>query len=237
MNKRVGTQLKLSIPRIFNSYHLTLQQTPEEEVKFRPIPYPPSRRQRGRCMYMHGVVFIISLSLSLNLSLNLLAPTRSSGHSKKPRCSSISRRLLHNLLTHYNYAQSNYCIPEKTTPPPPPISTTSYSPVTSHSPRDPQKQVFYLRIHPASNLATPQLHRRFPPPFALRTSRPSENATTSTSTSTSTGLTFFLPSHSSLKIPHIIFRPQNSDQDRTSGGVPSFLGNLAFMHCAKRRAV
>lgn len=38
-------------------------------------------------------------------------------------------------------------------------------------------------------------------------------------------------------LPHIIFPPAKSDQDLTSGGMPSFLGNLAFMHRAKRRAV
>ena len=36
---------------------------------------------------------------------------------------------------------------------------------------------------------------------------------------------------------YIIFPPANSDQDLTSGGMPSFRGSFAFMHCAKRSAV
>jgi hypothetical protein len=36
---------------------------------------------------------------------------------------------------------------------------------------------------------------------------------------------------------YIIFPPANSDHDLTSGGMPSFRGSLAFMHCAKRSAV
>jgi hypothetical protein len=73
-------------------------------------------------------------------------------------------------------------------------------------------------------------------PSLLSASEPRRDQKSPRPTKYLCSLRFFLLCPSLLS-SHIIFPPANSDHDLTSGGMPSCLGNLAFMHRAKRRAV